>query len=93
VERAQARLAQPAPLQEGPVGGQQVASLSPHNIQQHVSSLMLYCLKHITTRLNDPRHQLLSLGGISEDMAQVILEYLIKEKQLKPKTLNAFIPW
>lgn len=93
VERAQARLARPAGAGEAVPRGQVVgASLSPVAARP-VSSLSLACLKQVTSRLNDPRHQLLSLAGLSEEIAQVILEYLIKEKLLKPKTLNAFIPW
>ena len=87
VERAQARQVHQAAVQ--PSGS--AHSVKP--IQSALPSLLLCCLKHTTQRLNDPRHQILSLAGISEDMAQVIITHLLKEKQLKPKTLNPFIPW
>ena len=90
MERAQARQvhhAHQAAIQ--PSGS--AHSVKP--IQSALPSLLLCCLKHTTQRLNDPRHQILSLAGISEDMAQVIITHLLKEKQLKPKTLNPFIPW
>ncbi|XP_045170013.2 uncharacterized protein LOC123532610 [Mercenaria mercenaria] len=90
LERAQARLAQPAQEPRQSPGSSSGTVLSV--VHQPVQSLLVHCLKHIMHRLNDPRNQLLSLAGISEDMAQVILEFLVKEKQLKPKTLNAFIP-
>ncbi|KAL4222612.1 hypothetical protein ACF0H5_018653 [Mactra antiquata] len=86
LERAQARLAQPEPME---YKSNSSTSTVAHQL---VTSLSVHCLRHIMHRLNDPRNQLLTLAGISEDMAQVILEFLIKEKQLKPKTLNAFIP-
>jgi hypothetical protein len=48
---------------------------------------------HISHRLNDPAHQLRSLSGVAEDLAQKLIEYLLKNRLLKNKTLNAFIPW
>ncbi|WAQ94497.1 hypothetical protein MAR_006968 [Mya arenaria] len=92
VERAQARQAAPPPAALGPQQGPSSGPLGPPSLSQ-VHSLAQMCLKNVANRLNDPRHQLLSLAGISEEMAQIILEFLIKEKLLKPKTLNAFIPW
>ncbi|XP_052805572.1 uncharacterized protein LOC128234963 [Mya arenaria] len=91
VERAQARQAAPPPAALGPQQGPSSGPLGPPSLSQ-VHSLAQMCLKNVANRLNDPRHQLLSLAGISEEMAQIILEFLIKEKLLKPKTLNAFIP-
>lgn len=89
MERAQARQ-----VHAHQVAVQESSSVqSAKLVQTSLPSLLLCCLKHITHRLNDPRNQILSLAGISEDMAQVIIAHLLKEKQLKPKTLNAFIPW
>lgn len=87
-ERAQARMADTS--QQPTTGVLSTSHPSPASVA--VLSLVQHCLKHVGQRLNDPRHQLLSLAGISEDMAQLILNHLLKEKQLKPKTLNAFIP-
>lgn len=98
LERAEARKAQPSTSNQSQSGSRPVASTSPNTAAsasvtvQPFLSLVHHCLKHIMHRLNDPRHQLLSLAGIPESLAQAILEFLIKEKQLKPKTLNAFIP-
>ena len=60
-----------------------------------VGPMLQLCMHHVASRLtnHNPKHPLLSLSGISEDLAQKILFYLRKEKLLKPKTLNAFIPW
>jgi hypothetical protein len=33
------------------------------------------------------------LSGVAEDLAQKLIEYLLKNRLLKNKTLNAFIPW
>ncbi|XP_052245396.1 uncharacterized protein LOC127854414 isoform X2 [Dreissena polymorpha] len=96
LEHAQARQAHPPPGQgQGHGAGQQPGtSLSGHTpaTQHQVPTLLQLALKHVAARLNDPRHQILSLAGIPEEMAQIILGFLIKEKLLKPKTLNAFIP-
>lgn len=65
----------------------------PHPVAHQVPSLLNLCMNHISQRLNDPVHQLRSLSGVAEDLAQKLLDYLLKNRLLKPKTLNAFIPW
>lgn len=87
-EKARERFARPAPVpdrQEVPL---------PTTLTYDVNSLTQLCMNHIAQRLtqHDPRHPLLSLSGTSEDVAQKILTYLLKEKLLKPKVLNTFIP-
>ncbi|CAG2244273.1 unnamed protein product [Mytilus edulis] len=64
----------------------------PHPVAHQVPSLLNLCMNHISQRLNDPVHQLRSLSGVAEDLAQKLLDYLLKNRLLKPKTLNAFIP-
>ncbi|XP_062566491.1 uncharacterized protein LOC134228813 [Saccostrea cucullata] len=66
----------------------------PSALTYDVSHLTHLCMNHIAQRLtqHDPRHPLLSLSGVSEEVAQNILSYLLKEKLLKPRVLNAFIP-
>ncbi|XP_061179770.1 uncharacterized protein LOC133188390 [Saccostrea echinata] len=66
----------------------------PSTLTYDVSQLTHLCMNHIAQRLtqHDPRHPLLSLSGVSEEVAQNILSYLLKEKLLKPRVLNAFIP-
>lgn len=88
-EKARERFARPAPLPD-----RQEVQL-PVTLTYDVNSLTQLCMNHIAQRLtqHDPRHPLLSLSGISEDVAQKILTYLLKEKLLKPKVLNTFIPW
>lgn len=88
-EKARERFARPAPLPD-----RQEVQL-PVTLTYDVNSLTQLCMNHIAQRLtqHDPRHPLLSLSGISEDVAQKILNYLLKEKLLKPKVLNTFIPW
>nr|XP_011425061.2 uncharacterized protein LOC105326625 isoform X1 [Crassostrea gigas] len=87
-EKARERFARPAPLPD-----RQEVQL-PVTLTYDVNSLTQLCMNHIAQRLtqHDPRHPLLSLSGISEDVAQKILTYLLKEKLLKPKVLNTFIP-
>uniref|UniRef100_K1QYD0 UBX domain-containing protein 1 n=1 Tax=Magallana gigas TaxID=29159 RepID=K1QYD0_MAGGI len=87
-EKARERFARPAPVPE-----RQEVQL-PVTLTYDVNSLTQLCMNHIAQRLtqHDPRHPLLSLSGISEDVAQKILTYLLKEKLLKPKVLNTFIP-
>lgn len=78
-----------------PQGDNRGASRSPephHPVTHQVSSLLNLCMNHISHRLNDPAHQLRSLSGVAEDLAQKLIEYLLKNRLLKNKTLNAFIP-
>ncbi|XP_052096054.1 uncharacterized protein LOC127731162 isoform X2 [Mytilus californianus] len=85
-ERARQRYQDPQPER---------SSRSPepqHPVAHQVSSLLNLCMNHISHRLNDPAHQLRSLSGVAEDLAQKLLDYLLKNRLLKPKTLNAFIP-
>lgn len=79
-----------------PQGDNRGASRSPephHPVTHQVSPLLNLCMNHISHRLNDPAHQLRSLSGVAEDLAQKLIEYLLKNRLLKNKTLNAFIPW
>ncbi|KAK7494937.1 hypothetical protein BaRGS_00013816, partial [Batillaria attramentaria] len=88
-EAAQQRFVQqppPAAL-EPSTSGSSPALLLHYEVQP----LLQLCMGLVMRRINDPRNPLLSLGGIPEDLAQKIIEHLLKEKQLKPKTLNAFI--
>lgn len=62
------------------------------SITYNVDHLLQLCMSHVAQRLNDPRHLLRSLSGISEDLAQKLLQHLLRQKLLKQKTLNAFIP-
>jgi len=66
---------------------------APASISYSVQKLLAQCLQHVTRRLKDPQDHLHSLGGISEDLAQKLLEYLLKNKLLTPKLLQAFVPW
>ena len=88
-EKARERFAKPVPVADR----QEV--VLPVTLTYDVNSLTQLCMNHIAQRLtqNDPRHPLSSLSGISEDVAQKILLYLLKEKLLRPRVLNAFIPW
>lgn len=85
-EKARERFSRPAE----PMKVEDSASTS---ITYNVDHLLLLCMSHVAHRLNDPRHLLRSLSGISEDLAQKLLQHLLKQKLLKQKTLNAFIPW
>ncbi|XP_022309550.1 uncharacterized protein LOC111115190 isoform X1 [Crassostrea virginica] len=87
-EKARERFAKPVPIADR----QEV--VLPVTLTYDVHSLTQLCMNHIAQRLtqNDPRHPLSSLSGISEDVAQKILLYLLKEKLLRPRVLNAFIP-
>ncbi|XP_021378787.1 uncharacterized protein LOC110466558 [Mizuhopecten yessoensis] len=87
--KARERYAQPAAAAPLPADNQaEVASSSLFSVQP----LFSHCLCHLSRRLKDPRNQLYSLGGLSESLAQRLLEYLIKNKLLTSKILNAFIP-
>ncbi|KAL3832440.1 hypothetical protein ACJMK2_024082 [Sinanodonta woodiana] len=89
LKRAEERIAHHQPGEVIQATCSQAGSLHK---QPAIHSLMQLCLHHISSRLNDPQHQIMSLSGISEELAQRILSYLLKEKLLKPKTLNVFIP-
>lgn len=64
-----------------------------HPLHNDIPSLLQMSMALVMRRLNDPRNPILSLSGVPEELAQKIIEHLLKEKHLKPKTLNAFIPW
>lgn len=89
-EKARERFANPEPVDPN----RQLAPV-PSTLTYDVNHLTLLCMNHIAQRLtqHDPRHPLLSLSGISQEVAQKILTYLLREKLLKPRALNAFIPW
>ena len=88
-EKARQRYQSPQQDKPGPS-----QSSGPHHPVTHqVSSLLNLCMNHISNRLNDPANQIRSLSGVAEDLAQKLIEYLLKNRLLKPKTLNAFIPW
>ncbi|XP_025094695.1 uncharacterized protein LOC112564233 isoform X2 [Pomacea canaliculata] len=74
----------------------QTPSSTSHNSPTHPTSeiptLLHMCMNIIIWRINDPRNPLLSLSGVPEELAQKLLDHLLKEKQLRPKTLNVFIP-
>ncbi|XP_060070745.1 uncharacterized protein LOC132550670 [Ylistrum balloti] len=87
-QKARERYAQPVAAPSKP-DNQGEVTLSPLFT---VQPLFSHCLCHVSRRLKDPRSHLHSLGGLSESLAQRLLEYLIKNKLLTSKILNAFIP-
>ncbi|KAL5006751.1 hypothetical protein ScPMuIL_015557 [Solemya velum] len=89
-ERARERFAHPAEIPEDDRDVPMQDSNTPCLLHT-VHSLLQQCLQQVAHSLNNPRVPLLSLSGMSEELSQKMLEHLIKEKQLKPKTLNVFI--
>ncbi|XP_069110612.1 uncharacterized protein [Argopecten irradians] len=87
-QKARERYAQPVAVPQPPANPGEFASPALFSAQ----SLFSHCLCQVSRRLKDPRSQLHSLGGLSESLAQRLLEYLIKNKLLTSKILNAFIP-
>ncbi|XP_033762439.1 uncharacterized protein LOC117343973 isoform X2 [Pecten maximus] len=87
-QKARERYAQPVAAPSPPENQGEAASPALFTVQPLFSN----CLCHVSRRLKDPRSHLHSLGGLSEDLAQRLLEYLIKNKLLSSKILNAFIP-
>ncbi|KAK6166525.1 hypothetical protein SNE40_023190 [Patella caerulea] len=63
-----------------------------HELLKPVRSLLNLVFHHLAERINDPKSPLLSLSGISEDLALKLVSYLQDKGMLKPKTLRAFIP-
>ncbi|XP_067649667.1 uncharacterized protein [Haliotis asinina] len=85
-EAARHRYVQPGPANHDPEVCQ------GQHLTHEVSSLLSLCIHRVSRRLCDPRHPLLSLGGIAEELAQKLLQQLMKEGKLKPKTLQVFVP-
>ena len=50
-------------------------------------------IQHICGRICDTRHPLTGMQGIPADIGIKVIEHLIKEKLLKPKTLHPFVSW
>ncbi|XP_071102600.1 uncharacterized protein [Haliotis cracherodii] len=86
-EAARHRFVQPGPADLEP----EVMCQGQH-LTHDVSSLLRLCIYRVSRRLCDPRHPLLSLGGIAEELAQKLLQQLMKEGKLKAKTLQVFVP-
>lgn len=91
IQAEKARQRFQVPAQDKPGTSRSNESHSP--LAHQVAALLNLCMNHISQRLNDPVHQIRSLSGVAEDLAQKLLDYLLKNRLLKPKTLNAFIPW
>ena len=91
-EAASRRYAEPLPPTE-------LASSHSHQVAHMLAlhhklpSLVQSVIQHISTRICDTKHPILSLGGVPADVALKLLDHLIKEKLLKPKTLQPFVAW
>ncbi|XP_013390366.1 uncharacterized protein LOC106158809 isoform X2 [Lingula anatina] len=59
-----------------------------------VHTLLQQCTRHVSQRLCDPRVMSMTspLGCLPTELAEKLLQYVLKERLLKPKTLNAFLP-
>ncbi|GAB1597994.1 uncharacterized protein LOC115211563 [Argonauta hians] len=66
-----------------------------HHYHPSVPTLAQLCLQYIAVHFLNPKEPTVSLNGLSEQPAQALLDYLRKEKLLKPRTfriLHAFLP-
>ncbi|XP_036357550.1 uncharacterized protein LOC115211563 isoform X2 [Octopus sinensis] len=66
-----------------------------HHYSPSVPSLAQLCLQYIAAHFLNPKEHTVPLHGLSEQPAQALLDYLRKEKLLKPRTfriLHAFLP-
>ncbi|XP_041365412.1 uncharacterized protein LOC121380593 [Gigantopelta aegis] len=68
------------------------ADESCSHLMYHPTSLLQLCLHHVSCRLSNPRNPYVSLGGIAEDLAQKLISQLLKDRALKPKILQLFVP-
>ncbi len=50
-------------------------------------------IEHVSGRVCDSRHPLVGLQGLPADVASKVLDHLIKERLLRPKTLHPFVSW
>ena len=74
-------------------GSSTSGSSFPSTTTQAIPSLTQLAIRLLTSRLCDARVPLLSLGGVPADVAGKIFEHLVKEKLLRPRTLQPFVPW
>ena len=64
----------------------------PPTPSQDCHPLVQLCMKDLTSRICDPRTQM-TLSGLPAGLAERFLVHLIKEKLLRPKTLQLFLSW
>ena len=58
-----------------------------------VSPLVQLVIRNVCGRICDSRNPIFGMQGIPVDVAMKVVEYLIKEKLLRPKTLQLFVSW
>ena len=62
-------------------------------LHYEVPRLTALIVRDVSNRICDTRNPILSLQGMPAEVAYRVLEHLIKEKLLRPKTLNPFVSW
>ena len=62
----------------------------PH---QNVRPLLQTVMRHVSGRICDTRHPITGLQGLPAQLASRVLQHLVKERLLYPRTLQPFISW